>query len=125
MYRTVLSRSMYHTILTILTESADVSTTKFIFASYFSRPISLENSRNTLIRFRTVHFLLCDDIVCSTLFPNRNLPRLVHTSKIVLYSIYVIMYVHGNSIGTDNQTSRPDQTGPDTLKSFNTLDPTH
>jgi hypothetical protein len=55
---------------------------KFILASYFSRPISLENSRNLLIRsfftlrrYRTF----------------RNLP-----SKIVLYSIYIIMYVHGN-----------------------------
>ncbi len=62
----------------------------------------------------------------STLFRNRNLPRLVHTSKIVLYSIYVIIYVRGNSIGTDDRPdqTRPDQTGPDQkpFKSFNTLD---
>ncbi len=31
-----------------------------------------------------VHFLLCDTIL--------------HPSKIVLYSIYVIMYVHGNQL---------------------------
>jgi hypothetical protein len=35
----------------------------------------------------TVHFLLCDDIVHFATYL---------LSKIVLYSIYVIMYVHGN-----------------------------
>ncbi len=41
---------------TILAASVDVSTMKFIFASYFSRLISLENSRNLLIRFRRFIF---------------------------------------------------------------------
>ena len=36
---------------TILAASEDVSTMKFIFASYFLQPVSLENSRNLLIRF--------------------------------------------------------------------------
>jgi hypothetical protein len=41
---------------TILAVSVDVSTTKFIFESYFSWPISLENLRNLLIRFRRFIF---------------------------------------------------------------------
>ncbi len=75
----VLSRSMYGTILTILTilstvyrrflflgtilaVSVDVSTTKFIFASYFSRLISLENSRNPLILWLTLQLTaLCEN----------------------------------------------------------------
>jgi hypothetical protein len=45
---------------TILAASVDVSTTKFIFASYFSRPISLENSRNLLIKGSEGSFFLCE-----------------------------------------------------------------
>ena len=45
---------------TILAASVDVSTTKFIFVSYFSRPISLENSRNLLIKGSEGSFFLCE-----------------------------------------------------------------
>ncbi len=48
---------------------------------YFSQPISLKNLRNLLIRFRQF------------IFYSATLP-----SKIVLYSIYIIMYVHGNQL---------------------------
>ncbi len=92
MYRTVLSRS----------ESVDTDNGELFLAAHFSRKFEKPSDK-----VPTVHFLLCDDKYCT--FRNRNLPRLVHTSKIiVLYSIYVIMYVRGNSIGTD------DRTGPDT-----------
>jgi hypothetical protein len=68
----------------ILAAYVDVSTTEFILASYFSRPISLENPRNLLIRsFFTLQQY------CTF----HNLP-----SKIVLYRNYVIMYVHGNQL---------------------------
>ena len=41
---------------TLPTASVDVSTTKIIFASYFSRPIFLKNSRNLLFRFQRYIF---------------------------------------------------------------------
>ena len=77
---------------------------ELFLAAHFSRKFEKPSDK-----VPTVHFLLCD----YRTFRNRNLPRLVHTSKIVLYSIYVIMYVRGNSIGTD----RTDHTGPP-FKSF-------
>ncbi len=57
---------------TILAASVDVSTTKFIFASYFSRPISLENSRNLLIKSSDGSFFFLQTI--SYIFPAA-LPR--------------------------------------------------
>ena len=55
----VLSTTVYRQfsfLRTILNASVDVSTTKFIFTSYFLWSISLENSRNLLIRFRRFIF---------------------------------------------------------------------
>ena len=84
---------------------------ELFLAAHFSRKFEKPSDK-----VPTVHFLLCD----YRTFRNRNLPRLVHTSKIVLYSIYVIMYVRGNSIGTDRTTDRttgrPDGRTP--FKSF-------
>jgi hypothetical protein len=48
---------------TILAAPVDVSTTKLIFASYFSWPISLKKLEKPSDKVQTVHFLLCDDIV--------------------------------------------------------------
>ncbi len=83
---------------TILAESVVVSTTEFIFASYFSRPIPLENLRNLLIRFRRFVFYSATILYISQLQ--------------VLYSIYVIMYVRGN------QLTRTTDHGPRTMAHF-------
>ena len=71
---------------------------ELFLAAHFSRKFEKPSDK-----VPTVHFLLCD----YRTFRNRNLPRLVHTSKIVLYSIYVIMYVHGNQL---TQTDHGPQT---------------
>ncbi len=91
---------------TILAVSVDVSTTKFIFASYFSRPISLKNLRNLLIRFR--RFIFYSATISYNFATHLG-------SKIVMYSIYVIMYVHGNQL---LQTTDKDDNGQHTLNLF-------
>ncbi len=61
---------------------------------------SLSKIRETLwYKVPTVQFFLCD-IICTF----HNLP-----SKIVMYSIYVIMYVHGNQL-TQTTDHRPQTT---------------
>ena len=114
----VLLSTVYQRFLflrTILAASVDVSTRKYIFVSYFSRPISLENSRNLLIgKVPMVQFLLCDRqyyVHFATYLP----------SKIVLYSIYVIMYARGNQLTqTTDHGPRTTDHGPQTthFKSF-------
>ena len=97
---------------------------ELFLAAHFSRKFEKPSDK-----VPTVHFLLCN----YRTFRNRNLPRLVHTSKIVLYSIYVIMYVRGNSIqlcgftlinwrgnsiGTDRTDGPDGRTGRTPFKSF-------
>ncbi len=84
---------------TVLAASVDISRTKFIFASYFSMPISLQNPRNILIRSFFTYSV--------------TISYILHI-KIVLYSIYAIMYVHGNQF-TQTMDHRPQITDGHTL----------
>ena len=118
MYRTVLSRStIICTILTILTiddtfnslpailvsrndpcwvcrrQYNKIYFCELFLAAHFSRKFEKPSDK-----VPTVHFLLCDDIVHFATYL---------LSKIVLYSIYVIMYVHGNQL---TQTDHGPQT---------------
>ena len=95
-YRTILSRSTILTILTILSTvyrrfsflgtilAASVDVRELFLAAHFSRKFEKPSDK-----VPTVHFFLCKQY--HTTF--RNLP-----SKIVLYSIYVIMYIRRNQL---------------------------
>jgi hypothetical protein len=83
---------------TILAASVDVSTyNKIYFCELFLAAHFSRKSEKPSDKVPTVHFLLCDDIVHFATYL---------LSKIVLYSIYVIMYVHGNQL-TQTTDHRP------------------
>ncbi len=125
MYRTVLSRSMYHTDHTddafnslpaIFVSRNDPTWVcrrqyneiyfhELFLAAHFSRKFEKPSDK-----VPTVHFLLCDDIVHFA-----TATSLVHTSKIVLYSIYVIMYIRGNQLTQTTDDDDDDDDGQHTL----------